>query len=83
MEVAWRQAESYLPAEAQTHLCEPLAKEDLRKAAADCRGTAPGIDGWSAEELQNFSDDIFDELAQFCQKYESLNKVPKSWKTVR
>eukprot|EP00439_Symbiodinium_sp_Y106_P009605 s3374_g1.t1 len=84
VEAAWRSAARSLPEQSRQEARLPaLTKEELRKAVLDCKGTAPGIDGWTPREASWFSEDMLQVLTDFCNRCEQEGRVPKIWKVSR
>ena len=60
-----------------------LVISDLKRAVHDSVGTASGLDGWRADEIMLFSDSMFQTLAEFHERCETVGQVPTSCKTSR
>ena len=77
LEEAWQQAQEHLPQ------APHQAVTWQSPSGQDCRGTVPGIDGWTAEEIGLFTNSMFDALAGFCDKCRHRGTLPKAWKLYR
>ena len=60
-----------------------LTPEQLRSATKRSRGSAPGLDGWRAEELSLFSDEMWQVMSGFSDHCEELGNIPTIWRCVR
>ena len=84
VETVWRRIEASLPPRrAQEVRLPELTKEEVRRAVLDSRGTVPGIDGWTHQEVSWFSEDMFQVVAEFCNRSEREGQVPRTWKLSR
>ena len=61
----------------------PVTGPDLKRAALSCRGSAAGLDGWTTEELLQFSDGMWRELAGFYLECDNCSRIPKAWRQTR
>ena len=61
----WPVLANCLPPEVRSDRWVPLEGRDLKKAAQSCKGSAAGLDCWTAEELCLFSAAMWQILAEF------------------
>ena len=83
LEDLWPEVQIRLPPQSPAESWPPLSVEEVKSAAKACRGTATGLDGWSAEEVCLFSDAMLQTLAQFFLKCEDQGRAPTAWKRTR
>ena len=61
----------------------PLQAKDLQRAAKAAMGKSAGLDGWTAVEIDSFSEEMLETPAAFYNKCENRGQAPVAWKTVR
>ena len=79
----WKDYVSQTPAQPVQNDWPDLQADQVKQAIKRVRGSAPGLDGWTADELARLTDDMLATLISFFHHYENLGQIPTSWKLVR
>ena len=82
-QVVWNEMARHLPPAISSKRWAPVTGTELQRAALSCKGAAAGLDGWTTEELLQFSDGMWQELAKFYLECENCSRVPKAWRQIR
>ena len=82
-EDTWAHIAPCLPPSPALQQWRDLTPEDLMQAAKKCKGSAVGIDGWSAEEMCLFTKPMWETLATFYRQCEESGCIPQAWNRVR
>ena len=79
----WSDLTRHTPLVPATEPWPSLTPEQLRSAARSGRGSSPGFDGWRAEELLLFCDDMWLCISSFFDHCEHHADIPRIWKCIR
>eukprot|EP00435_Cladocopium_sp_Y103_P054628 s307_g17.t2 len=79
----WTEFVAETPAHVPMVQTPQVSVEQLRAAAQQAAGTAPGVDGWRAEELLRLSDNMWETVLNFYALCQEAGEIPTAWRTMR
>ena len=62
---------------------DPVTGQELKKAAEKQKGGAASVDGWLGDEIANFSDDMWERIAEVFAAAERIGTAPTSLANAR
>eukprot|EP00438_Fugacium_kawagutii_P001524 Skav207802 [mRNA] locus=scaffold381:23573:27208:+ [translate_table: standard] len=80
---AWQDITEQLGGPVNSETWLHLRGEDLAQAAKQTKGTAPGLDQWTKDELLLLSPTMWDSVADFVKNCELQGQIPDQWKEIR
>lgn len=80
---AWLRRNAHPVSSAIRYGADTPAGDTIQESLKNPNRCAAGLDGWSPEELSQFSPDMFSTLAGFFEHCESKAAVPDAWVQIR
>ena len=79
----WEELIEHTPQIQPSQSWPQLTPQQIAKAVTKAKGSAAGLDGWTPEELSQFSPEMFSTLAHFFDHCENIGRLPDAWMQIR